>query len=157
MDGHTPRYGKLHQEIKNKNKLVALVQLGKYKSMSDDKQWQWQRQIQDVHLWERVALSLCSGGWLSCPRWREQEPKAFPPTNHWHLACHLWPGARAGWVSQTSSGSYLIWCPQYLIGAKAARKLKGIKKKKKKSFVYNRSTLFYLCMTYCNLLWCKKN
>lgn len=91
-------------------------------------------------------------GWLSRPRHREEEPRASSSMNSWYLSQHLWPGAKAGWVSQTSSGSYLLWCPQHMICTKAARKFKG----KKKSLVYNSSALFCLCMTYCNLVWCKK-
>lgn len=94
--------------------------------------------------------SLCSGGWFSCPRWKKEEPRAFSPINHWYLACHLWPGARVGWVSQTSSRSYLIWCPRHVICAKAPRKFEG-----KKSLVCNCSKVFYPCTTYCNLVWCK--
>lgn len=60
MENQTLSYGKLHQEIKNKNTLVALDQLGKYKCMCDNKCWPWQKQICGVHLCESnmIAPSL---------------------------------------------------------------------------------------------------
>lgn len=116
--------------------------------------WQQTVAVIETNTWcslvREECPSLCSGGWFGCLRWKKQKPKAFSPINHWYLTRHLRPGTRAGWVNQSSSGSYLIWCPQHVICAKAARKFEG-----KKSLFFNCSTLFYLCITYCNLVWCK--
>lgn len=94
------------------------------------------------------GLPTVSSGWLCCPSRREEEPRVFTSESNTLLNIYGQGQEQAG--LQTFSGSYLVWCPQYVNCGK------GKGKKTPTHLFYYSSALFYLCMTYCSLVGVEK-